>query len=69
MNLKQYLSGLTPKQRKDYAYRSGTKPVYLVHLANGHSRASAELARRLHEESDGQVSLCELRPDLWPEVA
>lgn len=49
------------------AARLGKTPNYLWQLAVRYRgrKPSAELARRIHEETLGVVSLKELRPDIW----
>lgn len=69
MNLKQYLAGLGPDERKAYAKRAGTNTAYLTQLAGEHRQPSPAMARRLSDASDGEVTLAELRPDIWSEVA
>lgn len=69
MDLKQYLSELTPEQRQDLAERAGTSPAYLVQLAGAHRKPSPAMARALVEASNNKLSLENLRPDIWGEVA
>jgi len=44
---------------------AGSNYVYFSQIAYGHRRPSPELARRLVDASGGELSLSELRPDLW----
>lgn len=46
------------------AQRAGTTPAYLSMIRRGHNRASADMARRIHD-ADPRVSLTSLRPDFW----
>jgi transcriptional regulator with XRE-family HTH domain len=69
MDLKTYVAGLTPEQKRSYATKAGITRIYLSQLVTGFRRPSAELAKRLHEESGFAVSLHELRPDLWDKAA
>ena len=65
MELKEYFYTLTPDEREGYATRSGTTVAYLIQLIGGHRRASPELAKALSKESDEQVPLFKIRPDIW----
>lgn len=57
----------TTGRRAELAARLGKTPNYLWQLAVRYRgrKPSAELARRIHEETLGVVSLKELRPDIW----
>ncbi|HEY8331544.1 MAG TPA: hypothetical protein VIO83_09490 [Pseudomonas sp.] len=67
--LRTYLSTLTPAEQAAYAVRAGTSIGYLRKALSKGQRFDGGLVRLLHVESDGQVSLTELRPDIWPENA
>lgn len=60
-----YLSSLSAKQKLDLAERIGTRVIYLVQIAGGHSDPSARFARKLSEATKGACPLWELCPDLW----
>lgn len=64
--LRAYLSTLTPTDQADYARRSGTSIGYLRKALSKGQRFDGGLVRLLHVESQGAVSLTELRPDIWP---
>jgi DNA-binding transcriptional regulator YdaS (Cro superfamily) len=67
MKLSEYLRQLDDDGRKAFAARvSPSASVgYLYQLAGGHRRASAEMAKRIEDATDGQVTRLELRPDLF----
>lgn len=57
----------TTGRRKDLAKRLGVSPNYLWQLSVRHDdrKPSPALARRIHEETMGVVTLKSLRPDIW----
>lgn len=66
MNIRDFLSTLTPEQREAFATRAGTKASYFPQLMmDDHRKPSVKLARRLVDASDGALTLEELRPDVW----
>ena len=66
MDIKTYLDSLTFSERKEYAVRACTTIGYLHHLAKKRKKPSGlGLILRLIEASDGNLSLIELRPDLF----
>ena len=65
MELRDYFYGLESDDREDYAKRSGTTVAYLIQLIGGHRRPGTELAKALSRESGNEVTLPELRPDVW----
>lgn len=64
--LRAYLATLIPAEQADYALRSGTTINYLRKALSKGQRFDGGLVRQLHIQSDGAVSLSELRPDIWP---
>lgn len=64
--LRTYLSTLSPIDQADYARRSGTSIGYLRKAMSVGQRFDGALVRMLHLESGGQVSLTDLRSDIWP---
>lgn len=64
--LRSYLSTLSPIEQADYARRSGTSIGYLRKALSIGQRFDGALVRMLHLESGGQVSLTDLRADIWP---
>jgi plasmid maintenance system antidote protein VapI len=65
MDLKDYFSTLDAKGRRDFAKKLGTSVAYLSQLANGHRKASPEMARRMVKKSDQVLTLSGIRPDIW----
>lgn len=65
MTIAEYLKTLTPEQKRQYAKACGTTREYLAQLSGNFSQPSPQLARKLAEESGGQVTLTDLRPDIW----
>lgn len=64
--LRNYLATLTPADQAAYAERCGTTIGYLRKALSVRPRLDGALARRLDEESGGEVSRSDLRPDIWP---
>jgi len=64
--LRSYLSTLSPADQADYARRAGTSIGYLRKALSVGQRFDGALVRQLHIQSGGEVSLTELRPDIWP---
>lgn len=64
--LRAYLATLAPAEQADYALRAGTTIGYLRKALSKGQRFDGGLVRQLHLESEGAVSLTELRPDIWP---
>ena len=65
MDLQTFLK--TTGKRQELAARLGISANYLWQIAAGNAgrRPSPKLARRLHEETLGVVTLESLRPDIW----
>lgn len=64
MNLAEYL---LIEDADLLAKAAGTKAVYLMQIVRGVRQPSPKLARRIHEETNGVVTLGSLRPDIWGE--
>lgn len=64
MDLKQYLSTLTLKQRDALAERCGTSAGHLRNVSYGYRSCGESLAIALERESGGSVTCEELRPDV-----
>lgn len=64
--LRSYLSTLSPADQADYARLAGTSIGYLRKALSVGQRFDGALVRQLHIQSGGEVSLTELRPDIWP---
>lgn len=61
----------TTGRRQDLATRLGVSANYLWQIAVKHNgrKPSPRLARRIHEETLGVVTLESLRPDVWGDDA
>jgi DNA-binding transcriptional regulator YdaS (Cro superfamily) len=64
IELKNYLSQLTPSERKVFANRCKTSIGYLNQIMYGNSKCSASLAIKIDKESNGKVSCDLLCPDV-----
>jgi hypothetical protein len=63
--LRAYLSTLPPSDQAEYAKRCGTTIGYLRKALSTKPRLDGALVRQLDEQSDGQVSRYDLRPDIF----
>ena len=65
MDLQTFLK--TTCKRHELAGRVGVTPNYLWQIAvrNADRQPSPKLAKKIHEETLGLVSLASLRPDIW----
>lgn len=63
--LRTYLATLAPADQAAYALRCGTSIGYLRKALSTKPRLDGALARRLDEESGGNVSRYDLRPDVF----
>lgn len=63
-HLRDWLSTATNDRRQQVASAAKTSVGHLWQLAGGHRKASAELAERLQDASDGEITIAGLRPDL-----
>jgi len=63
--LRTYLSTLAPDDQAAFAVRAGTTIGYLRKALSKRTRFDGALARRLDEQSGGEVSRSELRPDIF----
>ena len=68
MALKQYLKTLTSDERATLASEAGTSVGYLDQLKGDHRKPGPALARRLVAASRGELTLADVRPDLWGEA-
>lgn len=72
MELKPYVSALTPEQRQDLAERCGTSVGHINNVMYGYKPCGHELAVALERETHGAVTRRELRPTdwhrFWPEL-
>lgn len=66
MQFKAFWLGMEPTEREQFAMRCGVSPAYLDHVSTGYRKASVgKLAPRIEQESQGQVTRQELRPDVF----
>lgn len=63
--LRTYLGTLAPDDQAAFAVKAGTTIGYLRKALSKRTRFDGALARRLDEQSGGQVSRSELRPDIF----
>lgn len=63
--LRTFLATMPVQEQADYASRAGTTIGYLRKALSKGQRFDGALARRLDEESGGEVSRFELRPDIF----
>lgn len=69
MNMTDYLKTLDSDGITHFAKSVGTKPVYLRQISYGFRRPSMRLALHMEHVTNGELTACELRPDLpWPET-
>ncbi len=66
-SLRNYLNSLPVVEQESYARRASTSIGYLRKALSVGQRFDGALARRLDEESGGQVSRHDLRPDVFGE--
>jgi DNA-binding transcriptional regulator YdaS (Cro superfamily) len=52
-------------RRRSLAAAVGTVPEYLWQIATNRRKAGPKLARKIHAETHGLVTLESLRPDVW----
>jgi len=65
-HLREWLATATNDRRRDVAAQAKTTVGHLWQLAGGHRKASVDLAERLQDASDGEITIAGLRPDLIP---
>lgn len=63
--LRSYLATMPPAEQAAYAVRAGTTIGYLRKAMSKRQRFDGALARRLDEESRGEVLRYDLRPDVF----
>lgn len=65
-HLREWLASATNERRHDVAAVAKTTVGHLWQLAGGHRKASVDLAERLQDASEGEITIAGLRPDLIP---
>lgn len=71
MDLKTYISGLTPTQREEFATKCETSVGHMNNVMYGYKLCGPELAVAIERESLKKVTRRELRSDwhrIWPEL-
>lgn len=63
--LRTYLGTLAPDEQAAFAVKAGTTIGYLRKALSKRTRFDGALARRLDEQSGGEVSRSDLRPDIF----
>ena len=63
-HLREWLATATNDRRRDVAAEAKTTVGHLWQLAGGHRKASVDLAERLQDASNGEITIAGLRPDL-----
>lgn len=70
--LKQYMAGLTPKEKRDFAASCGTTLNYLRKVMSTNSVIGPEICVQIEINSGGVVSRQKLNPEnwdrIWPEL-
>lgn len=76
VNIRDFMRGLSPEQKIQFAEKAGTTRDHLWQISGGHRKAGTELARNLVEASiemfpnapESHLTLWEVRPDIWQEA-
>lgn len=63
-HLRDWLANAAADRRQAVAETAKTTVGHLWQLAGGHRKASADLAERLQDASEGEITIAGLRPDL-----
>jgi DNA-binding transcriptional regulator YdaS (Cro superfamily) len=72
MELKTYLTPMTPDEREVLAGKCGTTRGHLQNVMYGQRACAPELAVSIEQQTEGKVTRQELRSDwkaIWPELA
>lgn len=64
MTLKEFLQTMSLRQRDRFAERCGTTGGHLRNISYGYKQAAPELAIAIERESNADVTVEELRPDV-----
>lgn len=69
-DMKRYLDRHKKDRQRIHALarRVGVSRIYLTQIGSGHGKPSGPLARKLHEETDGEIQKGSLRPDIFGDV-
>ncbi|HEJ7928004.1 YdaS family helix-turn-helix protein [Serratia marcescens] len=63
--MKIYWDTLSKSEQNALAKRVGSSSGYLRLIFNGYKKAGFSLAKRIEEETNGKVTRCQLRPDIY----
>ena len=69
MDIRSYWTGLTAREKSDFANTLRRSRNYLAQIACGAATPSAELARDIEAATGGKVTRRELLPDVFGEVS
>lgn len=69
MDLRTFYQRQSATEREAFAASIGTTPLYYRNVAYNFRRANETLALAIERESEGAVSVRELRPDFASELA
>lgn len=65
MKLSEFIRNMKYQERLDFAKRIGKSLVYLSQVSGGHRKPSAQMARKISEESGWQVMPSDLLPEVF----
>ncbi|EBP2042059.1 helix-turn-helix domain-containing protein [Salmonella enterica] len=63
--MKEYWDSLTKEQQCKLAGNVGSTTGYLRLVFNGYKKAGFSLAKKLEEETAGEITKSDLRPDIY----
>lgn len=69
MDIRTFWTGLTAREKSDFAATLGRSRNYLAQIACGAATPSAELARDIEAATGGKVTRRDLLPDVFGEVS
>jgi len=67
MNKETYWKGLTTQEKQELADYAGVHYNSLSSVFNGKREASPNLIEKITQYSEGALTKCDIRPDLYPE--
>lgn len=65
MDIKKYFTQIGSLGVRALAAKADCAYVYLYQIRSGHRKASPGMARRIAEASAGNLTLHDIRPDIW----
>ncbi|EIX9371920.1 TPA: YdaS family helix-turn-helix protein [Klebsiella pneumoniae] len=63
--MKEFWDSLTKEQQSTLAASVGSTPGYLRLVFNGYKKAGFNLAKKLENNTSGQITKYDLRPDIY----